>query len=207
MLNQLTKNGITDSLQNSCREGRRRAIWDHLLQTVPGASTIFLHHQPLHSCHVTDVPELYGLPPVSGLQGNGWDNQFHVCWSSPSTCRSCQRPWLKPPNRILYIVHHRQNRTFDLFRFSSKKNLSFCRERFHSAAQEVNWKTTLKYASNKCVQDPQMSLGFAASGQSFDKELYKFYEKKGGVVHLTVWPVVYLHEGGPIISKGYVLPK
>ena len=58
-----------------------------------------------------------------------------------------------------------------------------------------------------CVQDPQMSLGFAASGQPFDKELYKFYEKKGGVVHLTVWPVVYLHEGGPIISKGYVLPK
>ena len=58
-----------------------------------------------------------------------------------------------------------------------------------------------------CVQDPQMSLGFAASGQPFDKELYKFYEKKGGVVDLTVWPVVYLHEGGPIISKGYVLPK
>ena len=119
MLNQLTKNGIKDSLQNSCREGRRRAIWVHLLQTVPGASTIFLHHQPLHSCHVTDVPELYGLPPVSGLQGNGWDNQFHVCWSSPSTCRSCQRPWLKPPNRsasyILFITVRTEHLIFSGF--------------------------------------------------------------------------------------------
>ena len=36
---------------------------------------------------------------------------------------------------LLSFLH--QNRTFDLYRFSSKNNLSFCRKRFHSAAQEV----------------------------------------------------------------------
>ena len=45
-----------------------------------------------------------------------------------------------------------------------------------------------------CVHDPQMSLGFAASGQPFDKELYKFYEKKGGVVHLTMCLCTYMKE-------------
>ncbi|XP_061170066.1 uncharacterized protein LOC133179296 [Saccostrea echinata] len=58
-----------------------------------------------------------------------------------------------------------------------------------------------------CVQDPQMVIEFAVPGTPIDKELFKFYDKKGIIVHLTVWPVVYLHKGGPIVSKGYVLPK
>lgn len=58
-----------------------------------------------------------------------------------------------------------------------------------------------------CVQDPQMSLEFADPNTPIQKDLYKFHEKKGTIVHLTVWPVVFLHKGGPLISKGYVLPK
>lgn len=58
-----------------------------------------------------------------------------------------------------------------------------------------------------CVQDPQMSLEFADPNTPIQKDLYKFHEKKGTLVHLTVWPVVFLHKGGPLVSKGYVLPK
>lgn len=57
------------------------------------------------------------------------------------------------------------------------------------------------------VQDPQMSLEFADPNTPIQKDLYKFHEKKGTIVHLTVWPVVFLHKGGPLVSKGYVLPK
>ncbi|XP_062621735.1 uncharacterized protein LOC134283291 [Saccostrea cucullata] len=58
-----------------------------------------------------------------------------------------------------------------------------------------------------CVQDPRMVIEFAVPGTPINKELFKFYDKKGKLVHLTVWPVVYLHKEGPIVSKGYVLPK
>ncbi|KAK3100384.1 hypothetical protein FSP39_019093 [Pinctada imbricata] len=57
------------------------------------------------------------------------------------------------------------------------------------------------------VQDPPMYLEFANKGNPVNKELFRFYDKKGKIVERTIWPVVYLHKGGPVISKGYVYPQ
>lgn len=57
------------------------------------------------------------------------------------------------------------------------------------------------------VQDPPMCLCWQKEGEQMDKKSYKYYEKRGDVVRLTVWPAVYLYEKGPIVSKGFIWPK
>ncbi|XP_063413399.1 myosin-11-like isoform X2 [Mytilus trossulus] len=56
------------------------------------------------------------------------------------------------------------------------------------------------------VQTPPMVIDFEP-GQMFDKQSYREYTRSGTVVEYLVWPVLYLHKGGPILSKGVVQPK
>ncbi|CAG2209778.1 unnamed protein product [Mytilus edulis] len=56
------------------------------------------------------------------------------------------------------------------------------------------------------VQNPPMVIDFEP-GQIFDKQSYREYTRSGTVVEYLVWPVLYLHKGGPILSKGVVQPK
>ncbi|XP_076070179.1 uncharacterized protein LOC143041920 isoform X3 [Mytilus galloprovincialis] len=56
------------------------------------------------------------------------------------------------------------------------------------------------------VQNPPMVIDFEP-GQMFDKQSYREYTRSGNVVEYLVWPVLYLHKGGPILSKGVVQPK
>ncbi|XP_071127873.1 uncharacterized protein [Mytilus edulis] len=56
------------------------------------------------------------------------------------------------------------------------------------------------------VQNPPMVIDFEP-GQMFDKQSYREYTRSGTVVEYLVWPVLYLHKGGPILSKGVVQPK
>ncbi|XP_061184739.1 uncharacterized protein LOC133192742 [Saccostrea echinata] len=57
------------------------------------------------------------------------------------------------------------------------------------------------------VQDPPMSICWQKQGEQMDKKSYKYYEKKGDIVNLTVWPAVYLYDKGPLVSKGFIWPK
>ncbi|KAK3099264.1 hypothetical protein FSP39_001848 [Pinctada imbricata] len=57
------------------------------------------------------------------------------------------------------------------------------------------------------VQDPPMSLVLALKGDKMDTAEYCYHGKKGKIVDMCVWPSLHLHEGGPLVSKGYVLPQ
>lgn len=37
---------------------------------------------------------------------------------------------------------------------------------------------------------------------NFNTDMYKPYTKTGKYVDFVVWPALYLHEGGPMLSKG-----
>lgn len=58
------------------------------------------------------------------------------------------------------------------------------------------------------IQDPPMVLKFIKNGEKMDKEgPFKPYSKTGSVAEVCVWPALLLHEGGPMIAKGYALPQ
>ena len=57
------------------------------------------------------------------------------------------------------------------------------------------------------VQQPKMHILVAEVGSKVDKTAYKFYHQKGDTVYMAVWPAVYLYEGGPLVSKGFVYPN
>lgn len=58
------------------------------------------------------------------------------------------------------------------------------------------------------IQDPPMVLKFIRNGEKMDKEgPFKPYSKTGSVAEVCVWPALFLHEGGPLIARGYALPQ
>lgn len=58
------------------------------------------------------------------------------------------------------------------------------------------------------IQDPPMVLKFIRKGETMDKEgPFKPYSKTGSVAEVCVWPALFLHEGGPMISRGFALPQ
>ncbi|XP_062621108.1 uncharacterized protein LOC134282719 [Saccostrea cucullata] len=57
------------------------------------------------------------------------------------------------------------------------------------------------------VQDPPMDLRYPTPGEKLDTSSFKHYRKKGTVVQQCVWPAVYLHKDGPVVSKGFALPQ
>ncbi|XP_061188034.1 uncharacterized protein LOC133196111 [Saccostrea echinata] len=60
---------------------------------------------------------------------------------------------------------------------------------------------------NMVVQDPPMTLNFAKNGEKIDEKSFKHYSKKGNVALVCVWPALHLYNGGPIVSKGFILPQ
>ncbi|XP_062620659.1 uncharacterized protein LOC134282254 [Saccostrea cucullata] len=60
---------------------------------------------------------------------------------------------------------------------------------------------------NMVLQDPPMALNFAKNGDKIDEKSFKHYSKKGNIVLLCVWPALHLYNGGPIVSKGFILPQ
>ncbi|KAK3100276.1 hypothetical protein FSP39_017406 [Pinctada imbricata] len=57
------------------------------------------------------------------------------------------------------------------------------------------------------VQQPKMHLTEAAPGDQLNKAAYRYYQQKGDLVKMTVWPALYLYQGGPIVSKGFIFPE
>ncbi|KAH3830594.1 uncharacterized protein LOC127877437 isoform X1 [Dreissena polymorpha] len=53
-----------------------------------------------------------------------------------------------------------------------------------------------------CVQDPPAVLDWSAQEGAFNVDLYRAYTKSGSQLEFVVWPIIYLHEGGPVLLKG-----
>nr|XP_022323673.1 uncharacterized protein LOC111124777 [Crassostrea virginica] len=56
------------------------------------------------------------------------------------------------------------------------------------------------------TQTPPMLLVFAERNKAFDKTLFRCMGHSGDKADLCVWPAVILHDGGPVVMKGHVLP-
>ena len=86
--------------------------------------------------------------------------------------------------------------------------------------EDSQCKTVLKYTSHcqsyieKClkvcyfaaVQDPPMYLDFEPGEDTYDRQVYKEYTQTGTKVKFLVWPALFLHKGGALISKGILQP-
>lgn len=58
----------------------------------------------------------------------------------------------------------------------------------------------------RCTQPPvHLDFSIPVEGR-FSPELYKAYTKSGQTIDYVVWPVMYLHEHGPLLSKGVAQP-
>ena len=60
------------------------------------------------------------------------------------------------------------------------------------------------------VQSPPVHIHFEDKNKKkikFDNEKYKAYTKSGAEVDYVVWPPLYLHEGGSLLSKGIAQAK
>ncbi|XP_062574366.1 ESF1 homolog [Saccostrea cucullata] len=58
-----------------------------------------------------------------------------------------------------------------------------------------------------CMQDPPMVIISPERGQEIDKGLFSLHGRRGKTVEVCVWPALLLHDGGPLVCKGYVLPE
>lgn len=57
------------------------------------------------------------------------------------------------------------------------------------------------------IQDPPMILDFGpAQNEKFDKDVFRCYTITGEKVKFVVWPAVFLHNSGPLVTKGVLQP-
>lgn len=61
------------------------------------------------------------------------------------------------------------------------------------------------------ICDPPLALSENKNGEKFKSEVFRPYTRsqkdiKSPVIEMTVWPALYLHEGGPLLSKGVAQP-
>ncbi|KAL4231001.1 hypothetical protein ACF0H5_011374 [Mactra antiquata] len=55
------------------------------------------------------------------------------------------------------------------------------------------------------IQDPPMLVYWLEPKQTVTKQYFKYYKRKKPYVIQTVWPAVFRHEGGALLSRGVVL--
>jgi hypothetical protein len=57
------------------------------------------------------------------------------------------------------------------------------------------------------VQDPEMYIdGDLHPGIQLDRDVYREYTRSGKRVAFSVWPALYLHKDGPLLTKGVAQP-
>lgn len=59
-----------------------------------------------------------------------------------------------------------------------------------------------EYASGFDEYNENISQTTERGRLSFDKDLYKEYTCRGEYIDFIVWPTLFLHKGGPLLSKG-----
>ncbi|XP_062589739.1 uncharacterized protein LOC134251332 [Saccostrea cucullata] len=58
------------------------------------------------------------------------------------------------------------------------------------------------------IRDPPVFVRFDfRQGTEFNTDILRRYTKTGGYLDFIVWPALYLHEKGPVLSKGVAQPK
>ncbi|KAK3100442.1 hypothetical protein FSP39_020031 [Pinctada imbricata] len=116
-----------------------------------------------------------------------------------------------------YVEKQAKEMIKGLSSFSSKNAADvFVSEQLPSIIQgeKCNEKRVIAY-SKMCVelcwymsvQDPPMILVALADGDKMNTEQYSYFGRQGKVVEVCVWPALFLHTGGPLVAKGFVLPK
>jgi hypothetical protein len=50
------------------------------------------------------------------------------------------------------------------------------------------------------------AIDFEPGEDTFDRQVYKEYTQMGTKVKFLVWPALFLHKGGALISKGVLQP-
>lgn len=62
----------------------------------------------------------------------------------------------------------------------------------------------VQYCWLMCIQDPPMCLVDFGRGLDFNNNEMRSFTKSGKFVDFVVWPALYLHENGPLLSKAVV---
>ncbi|XP_062589852.1 trichohyalin-like [Saccostrea cucullata] len=58
------------------------------------------------------------------------------------------------------------------------------------------------------IRDPPVFVRFEfRQGTEFNTDILRRYTKTGGYLDFIVWPALYLHENGPVLSKGVAQPR
>ncbi|XP_063414130.1 dynein regulatory complex subunit 4-like isoform X2 [Mytilus trossulus] len=111
------------------------------------------------------------------------------------------------PTISKYIKDHRKNTALLVVDSLFKSFLSSHTE-FNVGGKDVQTfiKKTLSLCWLMTIQDPPVILTTELSGK-FNTDLFRHYTKSGSNVDYVVWPVVFLHDGGPIICKGVAQGK
>nr|XP_034303996.1 uncharacterized protein LOC105337427 isoform X3 [Crassostrea gigas] len=58
-----------------------------------------------------------------------------------------------------------------------------------------------------CAQTPPMQLVFAENKSTVNKSYFRCTGHSGNKVDVCAWPAVILHDGGPVVTRGHVLPS
>lgn len=104
------------------------------------------------------------------------------------------------------IKEYRKKVTKQVWPVIEKEVLSKLRKEFEGSVIEA-----CKAYITKCVelcwlmrvQDPPVVLSWKVpDDKTFNTDVYRAYTKNGSHVEYVVWPIMYLHEDGPILMKG-----
>lgn len=89
----------------------------------------------------------------------------------------------------------------------TKISNEFINTAWHAELHQASVKTYSEQCAKLCwlmvVQDPSMDIGFSIT----DIHQYKAYTRSGHQIDYVVWPPLYLHKGGNLMSKGIAQMK
>ena len=58
------------------------------------------------------------------------------------------------------------------------------------------------------ISEPSVFIQFEfRQGTTFNSDVLRKFTKIGGYLEFLVWPALYLHENGPLLSKGVAQPQ
>lgn len=89
------------------------------------------------------------------------------------------------------------------------KHRAFLRKELQSSKLEKIYPfidATVELCWLMCAQTPPMQLVFAENNSTVNKSYFRCTGHTGDRVDVCAWPAVILHDGGPVVTRGHVLP-
>lgn len=90
------------------------------------------------------------------------------------------------------------------------KHRAFLRKELRSSKLEKIYPfidATVELCWLMCAQTPPMQLVFAENKSTVNKSYFRCTGHSGNKVDVCAWPAVILHDGGPVVTRGHVLPS